>query len=111
MGNAVHLNESRSELKSGVAIEFDPAKDAINREKHGVSLAFGARLFHDPRHFVLLTERIEDGEQRIKLFGRVDGRLWIAVYVIRNGAIRFISVRRSNDGEGRIYDRTAGRSQ
>jgi len=25
-------------------VEFDSVKDAINRDKHGVSLAFGARI-------------------------------------------------------------------
>ncbi|WP_375383427.1 hypothetical protein [uncultured Sphingomonas sp.] len=36
----------------------------------------------------------------------VDGRLWTVVHVERPEAIRFISVRRSNDGERRTYNRT-----
>ncbi|MHC9419787.1 BrnT family toxin [Sphingomonas citri] len=84
-------------------IEFDPAKDALNREKHGVSLAFGAELFDDPEHIVLPSMRPIDGEDRYKVVGAVDGRLWTAVHVIRGDARRFISVRKSNDGEERIY--------
>jgi uncharacterized DUF497 family protein len=34
----------------------------------------------------------------------VEGRLWTAVHVYREQTIRMISVRRSNDGERRIYD-------
>jgi uncharacterized DUF497 family protein len=34
-------------------VEFDPAKDAANRAKHGVSLAFGARLFEDDDYLIL----------------------------------------------------------
>jgi len=29
---------------------FDPAKDAINREKHKLPLSFGDRLFEDEDH-------------------------------------------------------------
>lgn len=64
-------------------IEFDPAKDAINIAKHGVSLAFGARVFADRRAVLVPTVRIEDGERRIRAIGLVDGRLWTAVHVAR----------------------------
>lgn len=84
-------------------IEFDPAKDAINREKHGVSLAFGAILFDDPDHLVLPSMRPIDGEDRFKVVGMVDDRLWTAVHVVRGAVTRFISVRKSNDGEQQLY--------
>lgn len=86
-------------------IAFDPAKDAINREKHGVSLAFGERVWSDVGVIVAPTIRVEDGEQRYRAIGEVDGRLWTAVHVYREETIRMISVRRSNDGERRLYDR------
>jgi len=88
-------------------IEFDPAKDAINRAKHGVSLASGAVLFDDPDHVILPSLREIDGEERFKVIGMMKGRLHSAVYVWRGAAIRFISVRRSNKGEERTY-RAAG---
>ena len=86
-------------------IEFDPAKDEANIAKHGVSLAFGARVFDDPRRLALASIRPIDGEDRYKVLGLVDGKLWTAVHVVRGEAIRFLSVRRSNDGEQRGYDR------
>lgn len=86
-------------------IEFDPAKDIVNLAKHGVSLAFGARVLEDRRSILVPTVRIEDGERRIRAIGLVDGRLWTAVHVVRGSVTRFISVRRSNDGEERLYDR------
>lgn len=82
---------------------FDPAKDAANIAKHGVSLAFGARIFDDADHLVLPSIRPIDGEERFKAIGMVDGRLFTAVHVVRDGVMRFISVRRSNDGEERAY--------
>lgn len=84
-------------------IEFDAAKDAINRDKHGVSLAFGARIRDDDAMVVVATIRVEDGERRFRAIGTVDGRLWTAVHVYRGTNVRMISVRRSNDGEPRIY--------
>ncbi len=85
-------------------IEFDLAKDAINTVKHGVSLAFGGRIWADEAVIVIPTIRIEDGERRFRAIGMVEGRLWAAVHVYRGGGIRMISVRRSNDGERRVYD-------
>lgn len=92
----------------GVEFEFDAAKDAANRAKHGVGLAFGARVFEDPRHIILPSLRLIDCEARWKAVGVVDGKHWTAVHVWRSGTIRFISVRRSNAREQRDHDRDSG---
>ena len=78
-------------------------KDAANREKHGLSLAFGDRLFEDNDHLILPSLRPEDGEERFKAIGLVEERLFTAVFVWRGDQPRFISVRRSNKGEERAY--------
>jgi uncharacterized DUF497 family protein len=91
-------------------IAFDPAKDVINRAKHGVSLAFGGRIFADDAVLLIPSTRPEDGEERWKAVGRVGGRLWTAVYVERDQTTRFISVRKSNDAEARGYHRHSGGS-
>jgi uncharacterized protein len=82
---------------------FDPRKDATNRAKHGFSLAFGDRIFEDAAHLILPSIRLRDGEERFKVVGMADGKLHTAVFVWRDGQPRFISVRRSNDGEERAY--------
>jgi uncharacterized protein len=86
-------------------IEFDPDKDAINNVKHGVSLAFGRFVFNDPDVLIIPTIRDADGEDRYKAIGLVDGRLWTVVHVYRGDAVRFLSVRRSNVNEQRVYHR------
>ena len=53
-------------------IEFDSTKDEINRQKHGLSLAFGARIFDDPDLLILPTIRDEDDEERYKAVGWVE---------------------------------------
>lgn len=89
-------------------IEFDQAKDAINRAKHGVSLAFGVSIFGDTSHVVLPSMRPIDGEDRYKVVGLVAGKLWTGVHVYRGKSVRFLSVRRSNEGEQGNYDRASG---
>mgnify|MGYP005850342241 CR=1 FL=1 len=85
--------------------EFDPAKDRANRKKHGLGLADGARVLRDAAYLEVPTVRDSDGETRVKLIGRMDGtgKLHTAVFVWRGGRRRFISVRRSNDGEDNLY--------
>jgi uncharacterized DUF497 family protein len=90
--------------------EFDPEKDAANTGKHGVPLAFGARVFDDVDVLIIPTIREIDEEERYKAIGLVDGVLWTAVHVYRGERVRFISVRRSNAGEQRAYDGDTGRS-
>ncbi len=82
---------------------FDPAKDAINQEKHGLSLAFGDQIFEDEDHIIVPTIRLEDEEERFKVIGLVGEKLFTGVFVWRDDLPRFISVRRSNRGEERDY--------
>lgn len=82
---------------------FDPRKDAINRAKHGLSLTFGDRIFEDPKHVLITSYRPLDGENRYKVIGVVEGKLHTGVFVWRSDMPRFISVRRSNNGEEKRY--------
>lgn len=84
-------------------IEFDPFKDLRNIENHGLSLAKGELIFQDENHPVIPSIRLIDGEERFKIIGLIRRRLHIAVFVWRGDAIRFISVRKSNSSEERIY--------
>ncbi|HEX7751127.1 MAG TPA: BrnT family toxin [Novosphingobium sp.] len=68
-------------------------------------------MFDDPYHRLLPSFREHDREERYKAVGMVDGKLYVAVHAQRGAAIRLISVRRSNAGEQRDYDRHSGRPQ
>ena len=89
-------------------VDSDPAKDDANRNKHGVSLIFGIRIFEDGNHIVLPSLRPVDGEDRYKAVGSVEDRIWTVIHVWRGETMRLISVRRSNDGEQREYRRDTG---
>ncbi|WP_246465574.1 BrnT family toxin [Novosphingobium jiangmenense] len=67
------------------------------------------RIFRDPFHLLTPTIRIGDEEERWKITGLVQGKLYTAIHVWRGRTVRFISVRRSNSSEQRDYDRNSGR--
>jgi uncharacterized protein len=86
---------------------FDPDKDEANRQKHQLPLVFGDRILADENHLIIPSLREIDGEDRFKVVGLVDEKLFTGVFVWRGDLPRFISVRRSNKGEERAY-RSAG---
>lgn len=85
---------------------FDPVKDATNRAKHQLPLVFGDRIFEDENYLIIPSIREIDGEERFKVVGIVEGKLFTGVFVWRDDLPRFISVRRSNKGEERSYRAT-----
>jgi uncharacterized DUF497 family protein len=88
-------------------LEWDEAKDAENRRKHGVALAAAARLDWDA---AIRNEdkRRDYGERRWTVTAPLGGRLHVCAYTLRAGRRRIISSRRANARERRIYgNRTA----
>ncbi len=82
--------------------EFDPAKDAINIAKHGLSLADFVGF--DAKPSVVVDERFNYEEDRFQARGRIDGIGYCVVYVETDIGIRVISFRRAHDKEMRRYE-------
>lgn len=82
---------------------FDPAKEAANLAKHGVSLAEAARLDWGMA-LVSLDDRHAYGEQRQVALAAMDGRLWVVVFTDRPEGRRVISLRKANLREYRRYE-------
>lgn len=85
-------------------IEYDPAKDAINLAKHGLSLA-DAAAFDLAAAIVVPDDRKAYGEVRFRAFGRVDGEARCLAFTVRGSTVRIISYRRAHEKEMRIYGR------
>lgn len=83
-------------------IEFDPAKDASNQEKHGLSLALAAQLDWDAS-LVWVDDRYEYGELRMIALAPDTGILYYVAFVDRGDARRIISLRRANRREVKHY--------
>jgi uncharacterized protein len=84
---------------------FDPAKDAINRAKHGVSPALAEFLFAGPQ-VATTDDRFDYGEGRQVSFGLIGGRLFVCVDVDRQAERRVISLRKANKREVKRHAQT-----
>ena len=83
-------------------IEFDPAKDRTNREKHGISLAAAAGIDFDGA--VVIEDRRRDyGEARFLAYARIGGRLHVLWFTMRGTVVRAIGLRRANRRERERY--------
>lgn len=82
--------------------EFDPAKSETNRGKHGIDFEQAKALWRDPRR--LRIGAASTAEPRYALVARTLGKVWFAVYTLRQGRIRMISVRRARAKEIEIYE-------
>lgn len=72
-------------------IEFDPAKDEANIQKHGISLARAVDLSDA---IVVKDDRFE--EPRFRIYGLIDGEWHCAAATLRSRSVRVISLRRAH---------------
>ncbi|MFN3932626.1 MAG: BrnT family toxin [Brevundimonas sp.] len=85
-----------------MAPPFDPAKDAANIARHGVSLwlafdmDFGVALIRE-------DTRAAYGEQRFQAIGPIGAALYVLVFTYRDEEIRPISLRRAEKAEARMF--------
>jgi uncharacterized DUF497 family protein len=90
------------------AFDFDPAKNAENLRKHGVSLALGAEVLADI-HLIEEEDRtVSYGEVRFIAFGMVHRVVYGVIYTDRVDHVRIISVRRATPRETDRYFQARG---
>jgi len=88
-----------------MASSFDPAKDAANLRKHGISLAERDGVLNDPLALTI-EDHSSQGEQRFISIGmNVFGKLRVVVYTLRGDDARIISVRNAEPKEVRCYEK------
>jgi uncharacterized DUF497 family protein len=82
-----------------VKIEFDPAKDAADLAKHGISLSDAAE-FDFTAAVITVDDRFDYGEIRFRAFAYASGQGRCLVFVaISSTTIRAISYRRARQKE------------
>jgi uncharacterized DUF497 family protein len=97
---------------TNLRFEWDEAKNAANRRKHGISFEEAAHVFRDPFH-LSVQDRHEGGEERWQTIGMI-GQL-LAVLVAHTyrlagedgltiECIRVISARRATKAQRRRYE-------
>lgn len=90
-------------VDSDAAFEWDDAKAMANLAKHRITFEFATEVFFDQDVVMLDAARMQDGEDREKAVGRIDGKIYAVVFHRRGSVIRIISARRANAPEERIY--------
>ena len=83
-------------------IEFDPAKDAGNQTKHGVSLSMAGELDREAA-LVWVDDRFEYGETRMIALAPKTETLYYVAFVDRGEVRRIISLRYANRREVKHY--------
>ena len=82
---------------------FDPIKDRINFEKHGVALS-EARLLEWDEALSWIDSRKDYGEVRYVSLAPMKQRLYCVVYVENKFGKRIISLRKANLRENDRYE-------
>jgi uncharacterized DUF497 family protein len=85
------------------SFDWDPAKDRINRTKHGVSFTQAQHAFLDPRRVIAEDLDHSDAERRYFCFGFVDGGVMTVRFTYRDGRIRIFGAGYWRKGK-RIYE-------
>lgn len=84
--------------------EYDPAKSAANKEKHGIDFDAAQALWLDDKMAELPSTADVVNEVRYMVIARITGRYWTAIVTQRGKAIRIISVRRARKEEVGYYE-------
>ena len=82
--------------------EWDNNKSASNKQKHGISFEDVHKLWDDALR-VEIQAAFPD-EKRHILIGKMERKVWTAIYTMRGESIRIISVRPARDKEKRLYE-------
>jgi len=81
---------------------FDPAKDAENIRKHGISLR-RAEDFDMSAADYKIDDRKDYGEVRYRAISFLDGKLYSLAFTMRGDSVRAISLRKATKQEQRDY--------
>ncbi len=83
--------------------KWDAKKSTANKKKHAIDFETAQNLWLDENLIEIHT--LYPLENRGIVIGRLKGKLWTAVYTIRDNAIRIISVRRAREKEVKLYEK------
>ena len=88
------------------SFEWDPAKDAENRRKHGVAFSDAQLAFLDPGRLIARDASHSQSEQRYYCFGRVSDGVMTVRFTHRGDVIRIIGAGYWRRGK-KIYEASA----
>lgn len=84
--------------------EWDETKSDSCFVERGFDFAYAARVFFDLNRIIVHDQRHSYGEERYKVTGMIEKRLFVVVYTTRRDPIRIISARKANQREVKAYE-------
>ena len=84
--------------------EWDDAKSDACFAHRGFDFAYAIHAFLDDDRIVGRDRRWPYGEDRYRLLGAIEGRVFVVIYTMRGSVIRIISARKANRREVREYE-------
>lgn len=93
--------------------DWDPAKAAVNRRKHGIAFSLAATVLQDPCAVSIPDEYHSEHEERWVTMGRArNGQVLVVIHIERHSGphettVRIISARRSTGPERRRYEESS----
>jgi uncharacterized protein len=83
--------------------EWDPEKDSLNIQKHGIDFATAKLIWDDPV-FERIDHRHDYGEVRFQAFGVAENHILTVIFTWRGEVRQIISARRANFREKRFFE-------
>lgn len=87
--------------------EWDDVKSDACFAQRGFDFSYAVRAFLDPNRITSRDYRWDYGEDRYRLLGEIEGRVFVVIFTVRNSVIRIISARKANKREVEAYDKNA----
>jgi len=84
--------------------EWDESKSKACLTSRGFDFEYVLACFFDANQIVKHDQRWDYGEDRFLLYGKIDHRLFVVVYTVRESTIRIISARKANQREVKEYE-------
>ena len=78
-------------------------KSKANSAKHGIDFETATQLWNDGSRIEIHTKFPD--EIRSIMIGRIDRKMWAAIFTQRKESIRIISVRRARRREAALYEK------
>lgn len=84
--------------------EWDEVKSESCFRRRGFDFAYAAKAFYDPARTVEADTRRNYGEDRYRLIGNIEGRLYIVIYTPRHDTTRIIPAHKANQRKIKRYE-------
>ena len=85
--------------------EWDDARSDACFTHRGFDFSRAIRAFLDDRRIVDRDRRRDYAEDRYRLLGTIEGRVFVVTYTMRGSVVRIISAHKANARETREYER------